>query len=124
MQTPPFKGHFAQVKIAFPSTAMLITPEMQTPSYSAKQTGFLVPLVPLQNLVDNADTRLPLTQDCQPPLIDSTTGHYNITGTYSTSLWSVFLASVQQGRALEHAFVVLNSTSKHCHIYQKCIGRL
>ena len=54
-------------------------------------------------------------QDCPPPLIDSTTGHYNSTCTHRTSLWSAFLASVQQGRALECAFVALNITVTYCH---------
>ena len=50
-------------------------------------------------------------QDCPPRLIEFTTGHYS-TGPNSTSLWLAFLASVQQGRALERrALVVLNSTS-------------
>ena len=57
----------------------------------------------VQNSLDNADTGMPLTQDCPAPLIDSTTGHYNSTGTHSTSLWLVFLTSIQQGRALECA---------------------
>ena len=35
-----------------------------------------------------------------------------------------FLASVQQGRALERAFIVLNSTSADCHTYRKYIGSL
>ena len=46
-------------------------------------------------------------KDCPPPLIDSTTGHYNGTGTHSTSLSLAFLTSVQQGRAPEHSFVML-----------------
>ena len=36
----------------------------------------------VQNLLNNADTRMPLTQDCLPLLVDSTTGHYNSTGTH------------------------------------------
>ena len=34
-----------------------------------------------------------------------TTGHYNSIGLHSSGLWSAFLASVHQGRALKHAFV-------------------
>ena len=34
---------------------------------------------------------LALMEGCLPPLIDSTTGHYNSTATHSTSLWSAFL---------------------------------
>ena len=43
---------------------------------------------------------------------------------YITSLWSAFLTSVQQGRALKRAFVALNSTGTHCHAYQKFTGSL
>jgi len=62
----------------------------------------------VHNSLDNADAHLPLTQVCLPLLIDSTTGHYNSTGMHSTSLWSAFHTSVQQGRALERTFVTLN----------------
>ena len=56
----------------------------------------------VHNSLDNVDARLPLTQGCLPPLIDSTTGYYNSTGMYSTTcnLWSAFLARVQQGTCL------------------------
>ena len=38
------------------------------------------------------------------------------TGKHSTtSLWLAFLTSVQQGRALEHALIEINSTSTQCH---------
>ena len=59
----------------------------------------------VQNSLDNVLARLPLMQGCLPLVIDSTTGHYNSTGAHSTSLWLAFFASVQQGRALERAFV-------------------
>ena len=78
----------------------------------------------IQNSLDNADDCMPLMQGCPPPLNNSTTGHYNSTGTHSTSLWLAFLTSIQQGRALEHAFLALNSVSMHCHAYQKYIGSL
>jgi len=52
-------------------------------------------------------------------LIDSTTRHYNSTDTHSASLWLAFLTSAQQGRALEHSFVVLNGVSTHCYAYWK-----
>ena len=58
-----------------------------TPCYSVKQTGFSVPL-------DNVDADMPLTQDCQIPLIDPTTGYYNGTCMRSTNLWVAFLTSV------------------------------
>lgn len=35
-----------------------------------------------------------------------------------------FLTNIQQGRALEHTLVALNSTSAHCHIYLKYTGNL
>ena len=60
-----------------------------------------------------------LRQDCPPPLINSTTGYCYSIGMHSTSLWLAFLTNLQQGRALEHAFVVLNPTSTHCHAYWK-----
>ena len=41
------------------------------------------------------------------------------TGMHSSSLWLSFLAIIQQGRALERAFVMLNGMSMHCHAYQK-----
>ena len=45
-------------------------------------------------------------------------------GTHSTSLWLSFLASIQQGRALECGFIVLNSMSTHWHAYRKYTGSL
>ena len=78
----------------------------------------------VQNSLNNADAGRPLAQDCPAPLIDSPTGHYVNTGTHSSSLLLSFLAIVQQGRALERAFVVLNSTSTHCHAYRKYTGSL
>ena len=59
------------------------------------------------NSLDNADACMPLTQDCPPSLIVSTTGHYNSTGTHNTSFWLPFPASVQQRRALECTSKVL-----------------
>ena len=70
---------------------------MWTPCYSVKQAGFLVPLVPgmyKKNHSTNPDTVMHLAQDCLAPLTNSTTGHYNSTGTHSTSLWLAFLNSV------------------------------
>ena len=57
----------------------------------------------IQSSLDNVDTGIPLTQDCLAPLVDSPTGQYNSTGTHSTSLWLVFLTSVQQGKGLERS---------------------
>ena len=66
---------------------------------------------------------MPLAQDCPAPMIDSITGHYNSTGAHNTCtiLWLAFDCK-QQGRALDHAFVVLNGMSTHCHAYQKHTG--
>ena len=50
----------------------------------------------VQNSLDNADACMPLMQDWPVPLIDSPTGHYNNTGTHSTSLWLAFLTSVRE----------------------------
>ena len=98
---------------------------MQTPHYSVKWTGFSVPLV-LHGLykIHGTVAGMSLTQDCQALLIDSTTGHYNSIGMHGTSLWLAFFASVQQGKALERAFVVLNSTSMCCHTYRIYTGSL
>ena len=73
----------------------------------------------IQNSLDNVGARVPLTQDCPPSLIKSTTGHYNSTGRHSTSFWLAFPASVQQGRALEHTSEALKSMSTHCHAFRK-----
>ena len=96
--------------------------KMQTSRYSIKRTDFAVPLIPawtVQNPLDNADTGRCLAQNCLTPLIDIPTGHYTNTGMHSSSLWLSFLAIIQQGRALERAFVAFNGTSTHCHIYRK-----
>ena len=99
--------------------------EMQTPRYSVKWTDFAVPLVPrLYKIHSIADAGRPHAQDCPAPLIDSPTGHYTNTGTHSYSLWLSFIPIVQQGRALEHAFIALNGTSTHCHAYRKYTGSL
>ena len=74
---------------------------------------------PVQNSLDNADAGRPFAQDCPAPLIDSPTGHHTNTGMHSSSLWLFFLAIVQQGRALERTFIVLNGTSTHCHTYTR-----
>ena len=65
----------------------------------------------VQTSLDNADAGRPLAQDYPAPLIDSSTGHCTNTGTHSFSLWLSFSAIVQQGRAVERAFVALNGTS-------------
>ena len=39
------------------------------------------------------------------------------TGTHRTSLWLALLANVQQRRALECSFVILNNISTHFHAY-------
>ena len=80
----------------------------------------------VQNSLNNA--RMPLTQDSLPPLIKSTTEHYNSTGTHSTSFWLAFLASVQQGRALECTFISAQwhkyELSRLPEIYQKLLKTL
>ena len=64
--------------------------------YSVKRTFFSGPSSTwtVQNLLNNVDACMHLTQDCLPPLVDSTTGHYNSHGPHNTSLWLVFLASI------------------------------
>ena len=72
---------------------------MQAPRYSVKRTDSSVLLVPALYKIH----WIMQTLACLSPplLINSTTGHYNSTGMYSTGLWSGFLTSIQQGRALE-----------------------
>ena len=72
---------------------------MRTPRYSVKQDKLFGPSIiwTVQNSLNNVDAGMCLSQNCLAPLIDLTTGHYNSTGTYSTSLWLAFLASEQQG---------------------------
>jgi len=77
---------------------------MRTPRYSVKQTDSSVPLVPALYKIYWI-MRMFACLSCKVVhlLINSTTGHYNSTGMHSTSLWSAFLAIIQQGRALECA---------------------
>ena len=113
MWTLCFNGCFAQVQTVHPYI-------IEDTHHSVKRT---VP-APIQNPLDNTDSGRPLTQDCPALLIDSTTGHQNNTGTHSTSLWSAFLAIVQQGRAMECAFTAVNSMCTHCHSNRKYTGNL
>ena len=111
MRTSCFNGRFAQVRTEFPLTAINYNPwNADTPLF-CKADKFFSPFSTwtVHNSLDNADAHLPLMQVCHLPLIDSTTGHYNSIGSHSSSLWSAFLASVQQGRVLERALVALNS---------------
>ena len=86
---------------------------MRNPLYFVKQTGSTSTWT-VQNSLDNADTYMPLTQDYPLSLIDST-GHCNSNDKHSISLCFAFLATVHQITVLD--FVVLNSTTMHCHIY-------
>ena len=89
-----------------------ILPNADSLLFHKADLGFSVPLIPrLYKIHWIMWTLACLSHKIPAPLIDSTTGHYNSTGMYSTSLWLVFLTSIQQGRALECAFVVLNSMS-------------
>ena len=128
MQTFCFNRRFALVQIAFLLTATHHNPwNVDTPLFQKAYRLFgSFSTWTVQNSLDNVVACLPLTQGCPPLLINSTTGQCNSTGTcmHSISLWSVFLASTQQGRALECAFVALNSTGTHCHAYQKYTGSL
>ena len=118
MRTYCFNGRFAPVWIAFLLTAIHYNPWNADNFFDPFSTWTV------HDSLDNVDAHLSLTQVCPPWLIDSTTGHYNGIGSYSSSLWSAFLASVQQGRALERAFVARNSTGMHCHAYRKYTGSL
>ena len=97
---------------------------MPTPRYSVKRTNSSVLLVPELYKIHWIMGR---SLAC---LSHNVVHHcwsiqqYNSTGMHSISLWSAFLASTQQGRALECAFVALNSTGTHCHAYQKYTGSL
>ena len=96
---------------------------MRIPHYCVKVDRFFGPFstCTVQNSLDNLDVHLPPMQGCLPPLIDSTTEHYSSTGTHNTNLWSAFLTSIQQGRALDCTFVVLDSMGTDCNTYQKKI---
>jgi len=54
-----------------------------------KTDSFLSPfsIWTIQNLLNNVDGCMPLTQDCPPYLMESTIGHYNSAGTNSTNFW-------------------------------------
>ena len=82
----------------------------------------------IQNSFDNVDAGMPLTQDCPPLPIESTTGHYSSTGMHSMSFWLAFPASVQQGKALEctsdWGSEVFKGASVHCHAFQIYTGSL
>ena len=76
-------------------------------------------LVPeLYKILISGHTCMPHKQHCLPPLLNSASWHYKS----AVSLWLVFPASVQHGRALEHSFVVPNNMSMHCHTHQKYTG--
>ena len=126
MRTSHFNGRFAPVRIAFPLTAIHYNLWNADTQLFCKADKFFSPFSTwtVQNSLDNADAHLPLTQVCPPTLIDSTTEHFNTIGSHSSSPWSAFLASIQQGRALECSFVALNSTGMHCHTYRKFTGSL
>ena len=97
---------------------------MRTPRYSVKRTSSLVPLVPGLYTIHWIMWTLTYLSRKVVHHRWSTTGHYNSIGLHSSSLWSAFLTSVQQGRALECAFVALNNTGMHYHAYRKYTGSL
>ena len=103
MLTSHFNGHFAPVWITIPLTAIHYNSWNADTMLLRKVDGFFGPFNTwtVQNSLDNLDVHLPPMQGCLPPLIASTTEHYNSTGTHSTNLWSAFLTSIQQGRALD-----------------------
>ena len=96
---------------------------MRIPRYSVKRTTSSVPLVPgLYIIYWIMRTLTCLSRKFVRTADRFKTGQlYNTISSYSSSLWSAFLASVQQGIALEHA---LNSTSMHWHAYRKYTGSL
>ena len=115
------------VRIEFALRVILhSSPKCGELGYSIKRTNFCGPASTwtVQNSLNNADAGRPLAQDCPALLVDSPTGHYTNTGTHSSRLGLPFLAIVQQGRALECAFVALSGTSTHCHSYWKYTGNL
>ena len=120
MRTSRFNWRFALVQIAFPLTAIHYNPwNADTPLFRKANRFFgSFSTWTVQNSLNNAVTHLPLTQGCLPLLINSTTEHYNSTGMHSNCLWLTFLASIQEGRALELAFVMLSSIGMHCQPYQ------
>ena len=117
MQTSRSNRRLALVQIEFPLTAIHYNPWNANTLQFHKADKFFGPFSTwtVHNSLDNADAHLPLMQVCQPQLTNSTTRHYYSIGSHSSSLWSAFLTSIQQGRALEHAFIALNSMGIHCH---------
>ena len=120
MRTSRFNGLFAPVWIAFP--LYIITSKMRTPRYFIKQTR--VPGLYRSHWIMGTPTWLShkFVRHCWS--IQQLNISYNSIGLHSSSLWSAFLASIQQGRALERAIVALNSMGMHCHAYQKYTGSL
>ena len=122
---PPNYGHLRYTggcpKLLGIETCTYLTSELRTPLYSVKRIDFAVLLVPrLYKIYSILRMLAGLAQDCPALPIDSLTGHYILTLVgHSSSFWLSFLAIVRQGRAVEHTFEVLNSTSMHCHAYRK-----
>ena len=112
-------------KVSVASLTYLATVEPQSKSghlaisYSGQFFGPSSTSRTVQNWLDIMDTGVSLAQDCPAPLIDSLTGHYNSTGTHSSSLWLVY-----SKRALECVCTALNGTTTHCHTYRIYTGSL
>ena len=113
MWTSHFNWHFAPVWIAIPLTATHYNSWNADTMLLRKVDGFFGPFSTwtVQNLLDNLEVHLPPMQGCLPPLIASTTEHYNSTGTHSTNLWSAFLTIKCTAR--ESSRLCLYSTRQH-----------
>ena len=128
MRTSHFNGHFAPVRVPFPLINNLqYNPwNADTPLFR-NAYKFIGPFSTwtVHNSLENALTRLPLTQVCLPRLINSTTGFIIVlVRIVLASGHAAFPTSVQQGRALERNFVALNSMGCICHTYRKYTGSL
>ena len=106
MRTSRFNGRFALVQIEFPLTAIHYKPWNANNPQFCKADKFLDIHWIIQTL-----TCLSHKFVCHSWPIQQ----LDIIIALVCIVLASFLTSVQQGRALEHAFVALNSMGMHCH---------
>ena len=113
MRTSCFNGRFTPVWITFPLTAIHYNPRnADTPLF--RKADRLFSSLSAWIMWSLACLSCMVVWHCW------STQQLDITiAMVCTFPWSAFLASTQQGRALECAFVTLNSTGTHCYAYRK-----
>ena len=126
MRTSHFNARFAPVRIAFPLTAIHYSPwNVDTPLF-CKADRFFSPFSTwtVQNSLDNAGVPLlPCKVFCYRWLIQQLDITIAMVRTVLTS-GQPFSQVYSKGRALECAFVMLNSMGMYCHAYRKYTGSL